>query len=214
MNIEIKNLLNILPIKEEIYLLNIYLFGSRVYQTFNHSSDYDFLIVIPNHLENYNNSEYKNGLYNIHLITEDNFRTNLINHKIKEMECYFSPEFAKIKETITPIKFQLNLNILREEISSKSNNSWVKAKKKMELMDEDTYIGVKSLFHSLRILKFGIQIATHGKIIDFNENALWVEIESEYHCGWTWSDFKLKYQPIINQLSSEFKKVAPKDNKK
>src|SRR5690606_16367271 len=105
----------------------------------------------------------------------------------------------------------LNLTQLRRSISAVASNSFVKCKKKLiKGPDYNPYIAKKSLFHSLRILDFGIQIATHGKIMDFSScNHLYrdiMSIESD-----DWEIFKEKYTPLANSLKSKFKKVAPLD---
>ena len=198
---------------EDKYILNVYQFGSQVYGTNNENSDFDILIVIDNKINDKNNLEIRNGLYNIHLITEDNFKENLKKQKIKEMECIFLPNKFILQEKVKFV-FKLNKELLREEISSKSNNSFVKAKKKMILDDEETYIGVKSLYHSLRIVDFGIQIANNSKITNYEYKKQWNDILIMYHNGSKWNDFKETYQPIFNKLMTDFRLVAPKQIEK
>jgi len=209
----LKKIKNIIQLQEE-NILNVYLYGSQVYQTNNETSDYDFVVVIKNKLENKNNQEIRNGLYNIHLITEDNFQKNLSEHKIKEIECYFLPEEFKLKET-KKFNFKLNLSKLREEISSKSNNSWVKAKKKMDISEEDSYIGLKSLFHAIRIVDFGTQIAKFKTIKDYSsQNKLFFQLKNEFNTHKEWTFFKEKYQKELNSMNTEFRKLAPKEIEK
>jgi hypothetical protein len=59
----------------------------------------------------------------------------------------------------------------------KAGNSFAKAGKKLDV-EKEHYKGKKSLFHSLRILMFGIQIAKAGRITNYGEaNDLWKEIK-------------------------------------
>ena len=117
-------------------------------------------------------------------------------------------------ETIN-FDFELDLDSLRRSISAIASNSWVKSKKKIAINEH--YIGKKSLFHSLRIVDYGIQISTEGKIVSFTktystilekygtyELLLW-EIMSLN----TWEELKEKYQEIANKLRTEFRIVAP-----
>ena len=98
---------------------------------------------------------------------------------------------------------------LRTTISEKASHSFVKAKKKID-KEHDYYVGWKSLFHSLRILNFGIQVASKGKIYDYSAaNPIWFEIRDAQR--YTWDYFKDKYQPVYNELATEFKKLAPKE---
>jgi hypothetical protein len=112
------------------------------------------------------------------------------------------------------VEFQLSLPLLRKSISSIVNNSWVKAKKKMELKDECSYIGLKSLFHSFRILDFGIQIALMNTIHYSSANGLWVELKEEFEDNKSWDFYYQKYKSQHNELMTRFRLVAPKINNK
>jgi len=111
------------------------------------------------------------------------------------------------------IDFELNLQTLRKSISSITSNSWVKAKKKIELPNEDSKIGLKSLYHVFRTLDFGIQIAKYGKIEDYNfigglnpvrDN----DIDNILNPKWDYWNEKLKKK--YNAKMSEFRILAPK----
>ena len=80
--------------------------------------------------------------------------------------------------------------------------------------DFDLYRGQKSLFHSLRIMMFGIQIARDGRITDYHEaNHLWDEIYKMGNCGWP--VYVEKYKELSNKLHSDFVALCPKpDNYK
>jgi hypothetical protein len=59
-------------------------------------------------------------------------------------------------------------------------------------------------------MMFGIQIAKTGRIYDF---AAANDLKKEV-CSCTeenWDYYKNKYKPMFNKLSTEFKKLAPKD---
>ncbi len=73
---------------------------------------------------------------------------------------------------------------------------------------KDREIGLKSLFHAFRIIDFGYQIATQGKIISYSSvNYIWDEIKD--FIG-TWEQLNEKYKVQFNKAHSEFRKVAPK----
>ena len=77
----------------------------------------------------------------------------------------------------------------------------------------------KSLFHSLRLLDFGIQLYQNGKIIDFTScNKFYKDImelkesnEDDDHKT-MWNEWHSVYKKEFNKLKSAFKKVAPKTN--
>ena len=198
-------------------IYNVYSYGSRVYQTASFDSDYDFLVVCETEKENVE-LRFKEGIQignlfnevNIHLFSIKGFQQLIEEHKINFLESYFLPEAYKLKEE-HQFSFELDLPKLRKEISSKSSNSWVKCKKKLTVEEDAYYIGIKSLFHSLRILKFGMQIAKFGKIIDYTEaNPLWEEISLAGKQKKNWEYFKDKYQKLYNSLATDFRKLAPK----
>jgi hypothetical protein len=82
----------------------------------------------------------------------------------------------------------------------------VKSKKKLE--QDDYYIGVKSLFHSLRIPMFATQVATYGKITNFScANFIWNKIKSK---RWTWEELDAEFRELRNEILTDFRKVAEK----
>lgn len=181
---------------------NIYAFGSQVYGTNNENSDYDYFIIGKSSVEA---KEIKIDDINVHVYTYDKFLADLNWHRIQNFECIYAPQWAKVQEDIKFDNFKLDLNKLRHSISHVNSNSWVKCKKKME--QDENYIGLKSLFHSLRIPMFAIQIIKYGKIIDYTvANEMWADISIFTN----WEDLKEKYQPINNKIMSEFKSLAPK----
>lgn len=203
----VKQLINL----DEKLIFNIYWYGSHIYGTNNDNSDYDFMVVIDDRLEAFNDRELKtyDNLINVHLETYSKFQEHLNDMKFKELEIYFLPE-EYVLQSKKSFKYKLDLSKLRKEISSKSNNSWAKAHKKLELNYEDDYIGLKSLFHSLRILDFGEQIATNN-CIDFSSvSHLYFDIINHYNNGYRWQELKDLFQPIYNSMATKFKFVAPK----
>lgn len=181
----------------------IYVFGSQVYGTSNYQSDWDF-IMIANH--NVSNQEIKSGDFNIHVIVPDEFSKMLKAHHPGAIECFYAPKEFRLLENIK-FEFKLSIPSLRHSFSHVSSNSWVKCKKKLE--QGDYYVGIKSLFHSLRIPMFGIQIAKDGYISDFScANKINDLISSKN--DWTWEELDEKFRSLRNQILSDFRKVTQK----
>ena len=184
-------------------IFNVYLFGSQLYHTSNDNSDYDYIIIANNSVES---TEVRRGLFNIHIYTPDKFISDLNWHRINNLECIYAPNWAKLKETIKFDDFKIDKNKLRHAISHISSNSWVKCRKKLD--EREYYIGIKSLFHSIRIPMFGIQIAKSGRITDFScANHIWDKLRKKH---WNWSELDTEFRPILNQTLSEFRKSSPK----
>ncbi len=179
-----------------------YHYGSKVYGVSSPVSDTDIILVTkdlpPSESVKLNNTDY-----NAYWLNQ--FQDLIKDHEISMLECLFLP----FQHILIPYEFEFTLSLseLRKSISHKASNSWVKAKKK--LADGEFYIGKKSLWHSLRILMFSIQIAEHKRIVNYSEaNPLWEEIVFSPNNDWEY--FKEKYQGLYNSTSTKFKKLAPK----
>ena len=180
---------------------NVYQFGSRSYGTFNEWSDYDFIVVCNNP---YFEKEIKLENFNIHLVTLDIFYQKLKAHIPTAVESYFLPQNLKFERV--EIDWSPNISSLRHSFSHQSSNSWVKGKKK--IVQGDYQIGIKSVFHSLRIPLFGTQISKFGKISNFSEaNWIWDRLNSKY---WTWVEIDAEFRSLRNEILSEFRESAPK----
>ena len=188
----------------------VYPFGSRVYNTNSLESDYDFVMVIKSEPE----SDHKEiNLFgtclDFNVYSLKTFKKMIEEHDICALECLSTPEeirFFDRKEIELPL---INLSTLRKSISSVCNNSWVKCKKKLTVEKDEEYIGKKSLYHSFRIIKFGIQLAIYGKIVDFSEcnRQFYKEILESPN---DWEYLKQRYKEEHNNLMSQFRKLAPK----
>jgi hypothetical protein len=190
----------------------MYPFGSMVYDTHLPGSDCDFIVVHDGECTDH----ISYGDIDINLYSEDDFRRMLDDNRIDALECMYIPDAC-----IEHITFDVTINLdkLRRSISAICSNSYVKCKKK--LADGEDYIGKKSLFHSLRIADYGIQLARFGKIASFTVpisntlspnydsfSDLWIEILCEYT---TWEELNDKYKSIANSIRSEFRLLAPLD---
>ena len=72
----------------------------------------------------------------------------------------------------------------------------------------DYYIGIKSLFHSLRIAMFGIQLAENGKIVDWTcANYIWDKLQSKQ---WTWEELDKEFRAERNKVLTEFRQITEK----
>lgn len=189
-------------------VVNIYEYGSHVYGTANKMSDNDYIIVCNKWFDSKNTD--------IHVFTIDEFKRNIDICNISVLECLFLSKKHIIKENI---KFDINIDKykLREYISTITSNSYVKGKKKLTVTgDYDLRAGLKSIYHSLRILDYGIQLATDNQIYNYT-NMNWVLADlykmSETNQGIElWNVIHTKYNPIKNKMASQFKELCPKQN--
>ncbi len=184
---------------------NIYLYGSRIYGTHREESDYDVILIGAALIEhNEISAKIDNAILNIHIITPDKFKRDLESHNIMNLECYFSPEWARIQEKES-LKFVLNKKKLAKNIIAQSFNSWQGGK--FKLNEGDIYRGLKSIFHSIKMLIFAIQIMEHGKIVDFTAaNYLHKEINDCDEIEWEY--FREKYLPFKIELENKLKHLS------
>jgi len=196
----LKNHLKIHPLK----IKNIYLYGSRCYGTNSANSDWDFIIIANNNVENIEHVVKDNdNNINFHIQTPDYFQSRLDWNDPKTFECLL---WSKKNLILENIKFDINIDKAkyRHAVSHISSNSFVKAKKK--ILQGDIFIGQKSLYHSLRIPMYAIQILKYGDIIDWEcANKYWYDIIKIKN----YNTLKKKYQPIRNSIMSEFRILCP-----
>lgn len=188
-------------------ILNIYVYGSRVYGIATKDSDYDFIVIIND--EAYTTDKVSEDNYDINIYSKTQWVEMAKENNLNFCECYFLPEKFKVKEEFIP-DFKIETPKLRSSFSQPSSNSWVKCKKKLTVeKDYAPYIGKKSLWHSFRILMFGIQILSTGKINNYEEaNFLYNEIVKNDNNDWQY--YKEKYQEKYNYYRSEFRKFDSK----
>lgn len=197
-------------------VVTMFYYGSTVYGTLTDSSDTDIVVIVNDDI---NLSEFTNGIWEYHL---DNIDYQFINksrfiemvkaHHIIALEMFSLPESCILKGSVKEYKryFTLDKWKLRQVISGIASNAYAKAHKKMTVeKDYDLYRGQKSLFHSVRVMIFGIQIAKYGEIVDYTEaNKYWNMIKSMGECGW--DKYKELFKPIINSIRSELVVLCPK----
>jgi|SaaInlStandDraft_4_1057021.scaffolds.fasta_scaffold27317_2 hypothetical protein len=187
-------------------IVGVYSFGSAVYGTQNENSDID-IVMIMDGIDDTEYLQYETSDIDIHCMTVNHYKTLLNKHNIMALETYFHP--SPMIEFKTD--FELVLPTLRRSISAVVSNSWVKAKKKVKLENEDSWIGYKSLFHSMRILDYGIQLAEFGKIVDYRRTTpLWFEIVDMVDLGDSIDDIMTHYKKQHNENQTQFRKLAPK----
>lgn len=151
-----------------IKIINLYGYGSYYYGTMTERSDRDFKVIssgINKHIELSTNK------YNLQVHTLEEFLDELNNkHNIGFIEAYHNPIYTEID-----IKFIFDKTKLKHSISAIADNAYVKARKKLSkeaaLATNQTdklhniYLAKKSLFHSLRVLDFGVQLCVNDGVI-------------------------------------------------
>jgi predicted nucleotidyltransferase len=175
----VNEIINSLKIEEE--LLAIYPYGSRVYGTNSENSDFDYIIVTKS-------AFLKNGAFKQNAISSDDksiqavlySRTGFIdalnNYEIGALECiYLDPSMVLLSKW--PFRVQKwDEKELANKIIQKASASWHIASRQSK--DGFKAIAKKGIFHSLRILMFGLQLKEHQTIYNYSEaNELKTEMD-------------------------------------
>ena len=199
-------------------------YGSTVYGTRTERSDIDIIAISESEEDLYTIyqskdypelSDYSRDV-DLHIISTKTFQELLEKHDIMALETYYQMH----EDDKELFEFTLDLDKLRRKVSAVVNNSWSKARKKLDIPEEDDYIALKSLFHSIRILSYGIDLARDGKI-DFKNilidgdkiscSSFWKQLQYEYSQGFRWKEFKAEYTPLQNSNATIFRLLAPKE---
>lgn len=202
-------------VSQESVILGIYEWGSKIYGTVDENSDMDLVVIVDklditdtHNLFNYNEGDehilYQSIGCDIHIISGTQFNKMLADCKLIALECYFQE--TPVMKYITAV--DINKENLRRSISAVASNSWVKAKKKVNLGEIRT--GLKSLFHSIRIVNYGTQIAETGKINDFKScNTVWFDIIEMYGRGMKIEEIQQHYKQPQNERATYFRSLCP-----
>lgn len=193
---DIIDVIKIHPLK----IRNIFLFGSQIYGNQRDDSDYDFIVVACNMLEK---QEIRHENLNIHVHTPDIFLNGLKEYQMNYLECIYAPSFAKIQEKmIQPDKnFSLKIDMLKYKGMNQSFTAFHKAKERV--LDGELYRGVKSMWHSFRILQFFKQIVDSDYITDFaSANQYWDMMKEDMEHHEDWDFYKEKYLPMKIELET------------
>lgn len=185
----------------------IYQYGSYVYGTNTDKSDKDIILVLEDKEKSIDTVNELKKEYDVNIYSKNEFEKMLKEHEITALECLFLKDKFILK--YYQWNFSLDLPSLRNSVSQKSSNSWVKAKKKF-IVEKDyaPYVGQKSAWHAIRMLDFATQVAQYGSIIDYStKNDLLKEIIS---CN-TWDDIDNKFRKLYNETASIFRQFAPKE---
>ena len=188
-----------------------FLTGSQLYGMTNLLSDYDYL-VLKTHDIPFPHPENKE----VEIWTRDKFMVKLVDHDLKALEVYFSNTYHF--NTYYGIGFRLNKSNLRRSVSAVVSNAHVKAKKKIR--DGEIYTGLKSYWHTIRILTMYVDLAKNGSFdprgYKNKLNHIYEDIISMINDPEPKTLFKRlveKYDPLARELLHEFRLLCPLEGK-
>lgn len=152
-------------------VLNIYMFGSKIYGTDDEYSDSDYIIV-------FKSSFLPSGAFKDNAISSvdrsiqgtcysrSGFIDAINNYEIAALECIFLPEDKIVQKKMDFGITKYNEKEFSKKIISKASSSWHFAT--LANKDGNVESCAKNVFHTLRILDFGIQIKENHKILNYS----------------------------------------------
>lgn len=184
-------------------ILNIYPYGSKIYLCADEYSDSDYVIV-------YKSSFLPSGAFKDNAISSDDreiqgvcysrsgFIDAINNYEITALECIFLPEDKIIQKKMNFGITKFNEKEFIKKIISKASSSWHFSY--LAFKDNDTDAAQKNVFHTFRILDFGMQIKRNEKIIDYSSCN---NLRNEIYCN---ENFKPRdYHDMFITISEELK---------
>lgn len=217
-------------------IINLTIYGSFCYGTFcPNQSDIDILCIIADKEQFLNSYPFigetvednilslEESLYNsknieIHFYTKDNWLSQIKQNTEFMYEVYFSKYNLKYQWDWKSL-VKKDTFLIRKAFSSKASNSFVKCKKKIlveslkENKEKNIYIAKKSLWHSLKIFTFGIELMEKDCITLENYSLIQCYHEiMDLNIGGIklWEALSSTYKPLYNQLHTQFKLACDK----
>lgn len=162
-------------------ILNIYLYGSRVYETHQPDSDHDYIVVfksamLPSGAFKENAKSNEDRTIQIIPYSRGGFKAGLEQFDISCIECLYLPTNMVIQKK-WPFKLEkINAKEFANKIISKVSASWHSAG--LALNDGHYYHAKKGYYHAIRIADFALQLKNSNfESIDFNTAKIyWNEI--------------------------------------
>lgn len=167
-----------------------YLVGSRLWGTekFCNCSDYDLVIIVPGSRERSAVSQAGEKRRDIVILGEVEFLERLQQHEMLSLVCRCltkdHPNTLLLSNNFKIPNCPIDKAILLDSMNYRLKEDWFKSNK--FFAKGKFFEGTKIMCHSLRGLMFAIQYATHGYIVDFQEEReffntmLWIRPASSF----------------------------------
>lgn len=163
-------------------VIGMFRYGSQVYGTADENSDHDYIIVMKGAmLDNgaFRNNAISNEDWSIQgvVYSRGGFLNAINSYEIAALEC-LSLDDSNIIVSKWPFKStNWNTKEMVKAIIRKASDS--RHLSNMQSKNGDKERAIRSMFHSLRILKFGLQLKEHQKIVNFQEcNEMYKEFKN------------------------------------
>jgi hypothetical protein len=178
--------------------------GSRVYGTARPDSDEDFVAVLARR-DAKQDLAFGPGV-NVIIHGLDTFRAAIADQSVFALECLFLPPEHRLKEGRPPFAYKPDRARLAASATARSDADFAKAGKRFS---DEPGASRKRLFHALRVPMFALQIARHGRIVDYGQ-ASHLLVEIRQSPSEVWEDYRAVYGPVRDRLCAELAALAAK----
>jgi predicted nucleotidyltransferase len=206
---------------EDTKVLNLILVGSRLHGTASASSDYDFIMIVQDDTILPEGKKVERDNLDVTIFTRSEYEESL--RKGEEWQTietlWVPPSFRwKFTEDFLPF-YNSDLSRLRVAVSSIASKGHAYAK--ILVNKEGNFrLAKKNIAHEIRNLRLGIQIATHGSIIDYTETKeILAQIMQDPAQSWDeinerWGSIAMQYQKDFISRTPEKIKIPKKRQQK
>lgn len=152
-------------------ILNIYPYGSQIYGTADEYSDHDYIIVykksiLPSGAFKDNAKSSKDRMIQGTCYSKGGFLDAINTYQMPALESIFLPEDKVIMKTFDFKITKFDRKEFCKKVITLASASWHNAS--LSFKDDNIEYTKKNIYHTLRILDFGIQILEHNKIINYD----------------------------------------------
>jgi predicted nucleotidyltransferase len=208
----LEDLLNYFPELKQTKLLNVYLFGSRLFGTATEKSDFDFLIICDDYNGDFVLNRNEEPSIDLSIMSSKTFKQKVLNLSYHELITIWFPKeyiFLELLPGIEILNHEIDTSKLRSTLSLQAKQVWERSKEKFEMKDYQR--GKKGITHALRIFELGSQIAKDGIISDFSlANEFHFLMFEKYQKEENWKTVNEVFRPMYIEKHEIFKKNAPK----
>jgi len=201
-------------------LMGLYVTGSWQYSCTREGSDIDLTAIVKEYPSC--GSQFISDDLNVNFYKVSSVDRMLQEGYIPLLEAYYAEDkhiiikYPKFN-VVRPIDSLMDdISLLRVSCSTLTSNSWVKGHKKLTTSDYDLNMALKSIFHSIRIQDFVIQLLDSSTTPDFSScNYILYDLffmSESLHREELWLAIKSKYHSVYKQKKSTIKSFIPKES--
>jgi len=170
----------------EVGLRGVFVLGSRLWGTARRDSDWDLLVVHAD-VTGKTSRHSGDGRIDAVVTSQEEYFERCRRHQWLECLTLFVPPDNCLRKQAPPADFTIDRRLLAASVAEETNKDWARARKYVERGDLER--AKRTIVHTLRMNMMALQLATHGRIVDFTvANDLREELWGVYSQDWRYYD--------------------------